>query len=73
MLPKIKTILYTTTLGPDAPYVFRYALALARQHQAQIVAVHAMEPLSGSGSSNSAPKSATVQRPAKMRSVLYMW
>ncbi len=51
MLPQIKTILYTTALGPDAPYVFRYALALARQHQAKIVAVHAMEPLSHFGQS----------------------
>lgn len=46
MLPKIETILYTTGLGPGGPYVFRYALALARQHQAKIVAVHAIEPLS---------------------------
>ncbi len=46
MLPKIETILYTSDLGPGAPYVFRYALALARQHQAKIVAVHGMEPLS---------------------------
>ena len=46
MLPKIETILYTSNLGPGAPYVFQYALALARQHQAKIVAVHAMEPLS---------------------------
>lgn len=51
MLPKIETILYTTGLGPDAPYVFRYALALARQHQAKIVAVHAMEPLTSFGRS----------------------
>jgi len=51
MLPQIKTILYTTALGPDAPYVFRYALALARQHQAKIVAVHAIEPLSHFGQS----------------------
>lgn len=51
MLPQIKTIIYTTTLGPEAPYVFRYALALARQHQAKIVAIHAMEPLSQFGQS----------------------
>jgi nucleotide-binding universal stress UspA family protein len=51
MLPKIETILYTTGLGAGAPYVFRYALALARQHQAKIVAVHAMEPLSSFGRS----------------------
>jgi len=46
MLPKIKKILYATGLGPGAPYVFRYALSLARQHGAEIVAVHGMEPLS---------------------------
>jgi len=46
MLPKIKKILYATGLGPGAPCVFRYALSLARQHGAQIVAVHGMEPLS---------------------------
>ncbi len=51
MLPKIKTILYATGLGPGAPYVFRYALALARQHQATVVAVHAMEPLTPFGQS----------------------
>lgn len=45
MLPKIETILYTTDLRHDTSYVFRYALALARQHQAKIFAVHAMEPL----------------------------
>ncbi len=51
MLPQIKTILYTTGLGAGAPYVFRYALALARQHNAKIVAVHGMEPLSAFGQS----------------------
>ncbi|MEE4241919.1 MAG: universal stress protein [Desulfopila sp.] len=51
MLPKIQKILYTTDLGPGASYVFRYALAQARQHQATIIAVHAMEPLSTFGQS----------------------
>ncbi len=51
MLPQIKTILYTTGLGEGAPYVFRYALALARQHNAKIVAVHGMEPLTAFGQS----------------------
>lgn len=51
MLPKIETILYTTGLGPGAPYVFRHALALARQYQARIVVVHAVEPLSAFGQS----------------------
>ena len=51
MLPKIETILYATGLGPGAPYVFRHALAVARQYQAKIVAVHAIEPLSTFGQS----------------------
>lgn len=46
MLPKIQKILYATGLGPAAPYVFRYALSMARRHEAEIVAVHGMEPLS---------------------------
>lgn len=51
MLPAIKTILYATGLGPGAPYVFRYALTLAHQHQAQIVIVHGIEPLTPFGQS----------------------
>ena len=46
MLPKINKILYATGMGPGAPYVFRYALSLAQQHEAEIVAVSAIEPLS---------------------------
>lgn len=51
MLPKIQKILYATGLGSGAPYVFRYALSLARKHDAEIVAVHGMEPLSTFGQS----------------------
>jgi len=51
MLPKIEKILYATGLGPAAPYVFRYALSLARRYDAEIVAVHGMEPLSTFGQS----------------------
>ncbi len=46
MLPNIKKILYATGMGAGAPHVFRYALALARQHEADIIAVSALEPLS---------------------------
>lgn len=46
MLPKIKTILYATGMGAGAPHVFRYALTMAKQHDAQIVAVSALETLS---------------------------
>ncbi|MBW2520127.1 MAG: universal stress protein [Deltaproteobacteria bacterium] len=51
MLPKIKKILYATGLGPEAPHVFRYALAMATKHDAQIIAVSALEPLSPFGQS----------------------
>jgi nucleotide-binding universal stress UspA family protein len=51
MLPVIKTILYATGLSDGAPYVFRYALSLARQHGAKIIVVHAVEPLSAFGQS----------------------
>lgn len=51
MLPKIEKILYATGLGPAAPHVFRYALSLARRYDAEIVAVHGMEPLSTFGQS----------------------
>lgn len=51
MLPQVKTILYATGLDPGAPYVFRYALSLARQQQANIVIVHGIEPLTPFGQS----------------------
>ena len=51
MLPQIKTIVYATGLGAGAPYVFRYAMSLAQKHEANIVVVHAMEPLSAFGQS----------------------
>ena len=46
MLPKIRTILYCTSLGPHAPYVFGYACTLARSLEARIVALHVIESLS---------------------------
>ncbi len=45
MLPKIKTILYCTSLGPHAPYIFGYACALAKSLDAKIIAVHVIETL----------------------------
>jgi len=45
MLPKIKTILYCTSLGPHAPYIFGYACKLAKHLDAKIVAVHVIETL----------------------------
>ena len=49
MLPEIKTILYPTGLGSGAPFVFRYALSLARKYQARIAIVYGMEPLRPAG------------------------
>lgn len=45
MLPKLKKILYATGMGAGAPHVFRYALTMASQLDAQIIAVSAIEPL----------------------------
>lgn len=44
-LPEIRTILYCTTLGPHAPYVFGYACTLADRLGARIVALHVVESL----------------------------
>lgn len=45
MLPEVKTILYCTSLGPHAPYVFSYACVLAGRLGAKIVALHVVESL----------------------------
>ncbi len=45
MLPEIKTILYATNLGPEAPHVFRYALSQALHYKAKVHVVHILEPL----------------------------
>ncbi len=47
-IPDIKTILYTTPLGEieHTRPVFRYAISLARQYNAEIIIVHVVEPLS---------------------------
>jgi nucleotide-binding universal stress UspA family protein len=46
MIPKIKTIIYATGMGAGAPHVYRYALAMAKEHDAKIIAVSALESLS---------------------------
>ncbi len=51
MLPEIKKILYATAMGASAPYVYRYALLSAKQYDAQIIAVSALEKLSTFGQS----------------------
>ena len=46
MVPQINTIVYATGLGTGAPYVFRYALSLARQYHAKIDIVCGLAPIS---------------------------
>jgi nucleotide-binding universal stress UspA family protein len=44
-LPQYKTILYATDLGDRMRPVFRHAIGLARQYQANIIMLHVVEPL----------------------------
>ena len=46
--PSISTILYATDLGDHAKPVFKYALALAKQYEADIVMLHVVEPMNDS-------------------------
>ncbi|HCK81906.1 MAG TPA: universal stress protein [Candidatus Competibacter sp.] len=48
MSPQIKTILYTTALSPYTRPVLRFTVELAKQHDAKIVLLHVVEPLSSS-------------------------
>jgi nucleotide-binding universal stress UspA family protein len=45
VIPEIKKIVYATGLGSGAPYVFRYALSLARKYDANIEVVCGLAPL----------------------------
>jgi len=46
MIPQIKRILYTTDLSDNSAYVFRYAINSAKKHDAGIIILHVLEPLS---------------------------
>lgn len=46
MIPSIKKILYATDLAPNSPFVFRYAMNSAIQHDAEIIILHVFEELS---------------------------
>lgn len=48
MVPQIKTILYTTALGPHTRPVFRFAVSLAKQINGKIILLHVVEPLNNS-------------------------
>lgn len=45
-IPQISTILYATDLGKHTRPVFRHAIAQARVHNATIIMLHVVEPLS---------------------------
>jgi nucleotide-binding universal stress UspA family protein len=46
MLPRIKRILYATDLSPNSKYAFRYAINSAIKHDARIIILHVLEPIS---------------------------
>jgi nucleotide-binding universal stress UspA family protein len=45
MIPQIKKILYATDLSKNSEYAFYYAVDMAKRHDAEIVIVHAVEPI----------------------------
>lgn len=45
-MPTIKTILYTTDMGDHTRPVFRFAIDMAKKHDAKIIMLHVLEPLS---------------------------
>lgn len=50
MLPEIKKILYTTNLGESTRPVLKFAVSLAKKHDAKLYLLHVVEPLSDAGS-----------------------
>jgi nucleotide-binding universal stress UspA family protein len=46
MIPQIKKILYATDLSKNSEYAFYYAVDMAKRHDAKIVILHAVEPIS---------------------------
>lgn len=45
MIPKINRILYATDLSKNSSYAFLYAIDMAKKHNADIVILHAIEPI----------------------------
>ncbi len=45
MIPKIDRILYATDLSKNSSYAFLYAIDMAKKHNAEIVILHAIEPI----------------------------
>ena len=46
MIPQIKKILYATDLSKNSAYAFYYAVDMAKKHDAEIIILHATEPVS---------------------------
>ncbi len=44
-IPQIKKILYATDLSKNSSYAFLYAIDMAKEHDAKIVVLHAVEPI----------------------------
>ena len=42
MLPQIKKMLYATDLSPNAGYAMRYAINLAKKHDAKLIVLHVL-------------------------------
>ncbi len=45
MVPEIKKILYATDLSKNSIYAYFYAVDMAKRHNAEIVILHAIEPI----------------------------
>ena len=45
MIPQIKKILYATDLSKNSVFAFRYAMNMAEHYDAEIVILHAIEPI----------------------------
>jgi len=46
MIPKITKILYATDLSENSAYAFYFAIDLAQKHNANIIILHVVEPIS---------------------------
>ncbi len=46
MIPEIKKILYTTDLSKNSAHAFRYAIALSKKFDAEIIILHVIEEMS---------------------------
>ena len=66
MIPKIKKILYATDLTKNSAYAFYYAVDMAKKHDAEIVILHAVEPLRASAFGTAKEKAERSQQEVSM-------